>query len=220
MVTSEDNGKRGTVYILTNESMPGHIKIGMVEGESPKDVETRMRALDNTGVPRPFDCVYAAVVPDARTVESTLHKVFGDRRVRPNREFFEGVEVFRVKAVLSLVAERDVTPGITIDTDEEGEAVQVKPPKRPPFRFSMVDIPNGTELAFLRDENITCKVLDDRHVEYKGRPKSLSPLTQELLNAPRSPAGPDYWLYEGETLSERRRRLEEERLENEDIEGD
>ena len=212
MVTSEDNGKRGIVYVLTNESMPGHIKIGRTGGDSPRDVQERMRQLDMTGVPRPFDCVYAAVVADARTVEAQLHTVFAEQRIRPTREFFEGVEVRSARAALLLAGGDDVTPGVTVDTNEQGEVVPVKPPKRPPFRFSMVGIPIGTELVFLRDESTTCRVVDDRHVEYKGKQKSLSPLTQEILNAPRSPAGPDYWVYGGETLSERRRRLEDERL--------
>ena len=218
MVTPEGNGRRGIVYILTNESMPGHIKIGWTGGDSPRDVQERMRELDKTGVPRPFDCVYAAVVADARAVESRLHTVFAERRIRPTREFFEGVEVRSAKAALLLAGGQDVTPGVTIDTNEQGEVVPVKPPKRPPFRFSMVDIPPETELTFLRDESITCRVLDDRHVEYKGERKSLSPLTQEILNAPRTPAGPDYWVYGDETLSELRRRLEDERLGNEDTE--
>ena len=209
-MTTPDNDQRGIVYILTNESMPGCIKIGETGGNSPAAVQKRMRGLDSTGVPRPFDCAYAAVVADRKYVEDSLHEVFGDRRIRPTREFFEGVEVHRVIRALQMVAELEVTPGETPELDEEGQAVQVKPPKRPPLTFPMVRIDVGAELHFIRDEKVTCTVEDDRHVRYQNKTTALSPLTQELLGYSRSPAGADYWMYEGETLNERRRRMESE----------
>ena len=214
MTTSVDNGSSGIVYILTNPSMPGHIKIGYTGGDSSADVQQRMRELDKTGVPRPFECEYAAIVDDARTVEAALHVAFGDRRIRPTREFFEGVEVHRVQAVLRLMARRDVTPGSTPEVDNHGDEVPVKPPIRSPFTFPMVKIPVGAVLTFKRDESISCTVSDDRHVNYNGAITSLSPLSMKLLGYSTTPAGPDYWLYEDETLNERRRRLETEEMDD------
>ena len=44
------------VYILTNEAMPGLIKIGYTD----KSIEERMKELSrHTGVPLPFSCFYA-----------------------------------------------------------------------------------------------------------------------------------------------------------------
>ncbi len=114
-----------------------------------------------------------------------------------------------------MVTELEVTPGETPELDEQGAEVPVKPPKRPAFKFSMVGISQGTELTFLRDQTKTCVVVDDRYVHYEGEDTALSPLTQRLLNYSTSPAGPDYWLYDGETLSERRKRLENEGTEDE-----
>ena len=74
----------GIVYILVNEFMPGVVKIGKTR--SP--VEQRMRELDTTGVPLPFECFYAARVADADLVESKLHDAFADQRIRQRREFF------------------------------------------------------------------------------------------------------------------------------------
>ena len=48
------------VYILTNESMPGYIKIGRTETSVPQ----RMSELDKTSMPLPFQCYYAARVDD------------------------------------------------------------------------------------------------------------------------------------------------------------
>ena len=212
---TSDASQWGIVYILTNEAMPGYTKIGRCSGDSPQHVEARMRGLDTTGVPRPFTCVYAAVVDDPSAVEKRMHTVFERDRVRRTREFFEGVPVHSAIAALELAAEREVTPGATPEIDEQGVEVAIKPPKRPRFTFSMVGIAPGTELTFLRDESVTCTVENDKQVNYAGKVTSLSRLTQELLGYYWYPPGPDYWLYEGETLSERRRRLETEGAEEE-----
>ena len=70
----------------------------------------------------------------------------------------------------------------------------------------------GAELTFAKGEEITSTVLDDRRIEIRGAAKSLSAsaltIAHELGYTWATIAGPDYWLYEGETLSERRRRLE------------
>ena len=73
------------VYILTNEAMPGYIKIGFTTNK----IEERLRQLDKTGTPLPFELYYAAEVDDAEKEEKWLHSIFADRRVRDNREFFK-----------------------------------------------------------------------------------------------------------------------------------
>jgi len=50
------------IYVLVNESMPGYVKIGMTT-----NLEQRIRSLDNTSTPLPFECFYAATVADALT---------------------------------------------------------------------------------------------------------------------------------------------------------
>jgi hypothetical protein len=74
----------GFVYLLRNEAMPGFVKIGLTE----LSVEQRIRQLNNTSVPLPFEEYFAARVPDCQALERTLHCVFGEKRVNPNREFF------------------------------------------------------------------------------------------------------------------------------------
>ena len=71
------------VYILTNESMPDTIKIGITD-----NLERRIKELDNTSTPLPFECFYALELEDARGIEDLLHEAFDDKRVRQNREFF------------------------------------------------------------------------------------------------------------------------------------
>lgn len=83
--------------------------------------------------------------------------------------------------------------------------------RRAPFRFSMIDIPYGAEIIFSRDENVKAKVFDDRLIELNGERTSISSAAQKLLNVEWPAQGPLYWIYEGETLDERRQRIDIEK---------
>lgn len=206
----EDQPKRGIVYILTNAAMPGYIKIGLVESDTHQALQNRMRSLDSTGVPRPFDCLYAAVVADYAMVERSLHEVFADRRVRSNREFFEGVPLASAVAALRMVAIEEIALGERPPEIEDGKVVEERPPMRPPFKFSFARIPVGSQIHWYNDPAITCEVVSDGRVSYNGRETSLSAAAHEILGSKWAPAGPMYWMYEDETLSDRRRRIESE----------
>lgn len=52
------------VYILTNESMPDTIKVGIND-----NFEKRVKGLENTNTPLPFECYYAVEVQDASKIE-------------------------------------------------------------------------------------------------------------------------------------------------------
>lgn len=75
--------RRGIIYVVTNDIMPGLIKIGVTS-----DLNARLKSLYNSSVPHPFDCYYAAEVNDVMWVEDYLHKLFLDDRVSMHREFF------------------------------------------------------------------------------------------------------------------------------------
>ena len=51
-------------------------------------------------------------------------------------------------------------------------------------------------------------MIDNRWVNYKGEKTSLSAVAQGLLGCQYTVSGPLYWMFEGETLEERRTRLE------------
>ena len=84
------------VYILTNQSMPDTIKIGITD-----NLERRMRELDNTSTPLPFECYYAVEVQDAKVIEKKIHEGLDDKRVRQNREFFN-TSPEQAKAILEI----------------------------------------------------------------------------------------------------------------------
>jgi hypothetical protein len=195
------------VYVLINEAMPGFVKIGKTE-----DLAGRIRGLDNTSVPLPFECFYAARVADAGFVEKQLHDAFGDQRIRSNREFFQ-LAPERIASALRIAQIEDVTPGNDIvESEEDQRALDKERQRRANFNFSMVEIQPGAELTFINDESITCTVESKTKINFEGEITSLSQAAGLVLSRLgknwRSAAGPRYWEFEGETLAERRNRFD------------
>jgi hypothetical protein len=164
-------------------------------------------------VPIPFQCYYAARVEDHKKVERALHTAFGDFRVRTNREFFK-MDPFRVKAILEVMALEDVTPkNELVATPEDSAALRATGSNSRRFKFSTAGIPVGSTLSFVKDSTLTAVITSDSEVSYKG--KNLS-LTLAALEALRdcgynwtSVQGPEYWLFNGETVGSLRSKLQE-----------
>lgn len=191
------------IYILINEAMPGYIKIGRTN-----DINRRIKDLDWTNMPLPFQCFYAARVKNVNFVESQIHDAFADNRVRSNREFFK-MNPERVVAIIKLVEIENVTPSQNLeDQPEVKEELEKIYTKR--FNFEAFKIPIGAELIFTRDKNIKAKVVANSNIEINGQIKSLSRAAQEALRVNYPVQGPIYWIYEDETLDERRKRIESE----------
>ena len=198
------------VYVLTNSAMPSYLKIGRTT-----HLENRLRSLDNTSVPLPFECVFAIEVDDANKVEKLLHDGLGDFRTRNSSEFFE-VDPSRVISLLKLTEGKDVTPQKDVVEDEESQVALDKARKiRGRFNFDMVDIKAGTTLYYLRDDSYTCEVISKNKVKFRDEEMSLSAAALILNNEVMgynwtSIAGPYNWLMDGESLSDRRKRMEDE----------
>jgi hypothetical protein len=80
--------------------------------------------------------------------------------------------------------------------------------RSPNTRFGNIGVPIGAELVFTKDSRYTCLVLDDiNQVEYNGKTFAISALANNLLGVDYS-NGFSFFSYEGETLWERRLRLE------------
>lgn len=80
------NCKKEIVYVLQNEAMPGLVKIGITH---QKDMDQRLQTLYSTGVPLPFDCIWAGEVDNCQEIETLIHNAFSDARINPKREFFK-----------------------------------------------------------------------------------------------------------------------------------
>ena len=194
------------IYILTNDAMPNLVKIG----QTTQPLKQRIQQLNAlTSTPLPFNVHYAAEVADCILAEKYLHEAFGDRRINPKREFFE-VAPERVVVACKLVEIRDITPNE--DTLEEDEKqIITNNNRRSNFKFKMVNIPLGAELKFIRDTTKKAKVISldsSQSIEIEEKIMSLSAATAQLLNTKTEVCGTNYWLYEGETLAERRERME------------
>src|SRR3989339_211491 len=140
------------VYVLTNEAMPGYVKIG----KTSTSLEQRIRELSaSTSVPLPFTCFYACTVKDMSFVEHQLHDAFDNNRINPKREFFQ-ISPERIVAALKLAEIENVTPkNDIVESQEDQHALnQARAEMRAKFNFKMVNIPVGAELLFSRDENI------------------------------------------------------------------
>jgi hypothetical protein len=188
--------------------MPDLVKIGRTT-----DLEARLRQLStHSGVPVPFECFYACEVANSVKVEKALHDAFGDHRINSRREFFR-LNPDRAVAILELVAMKDATLTVEVAEDQaELDALHREQTRREQFRFSMVDIAPGAVLTFSKDELITATVVDDKRINFQGEVTSTSAAATKLLHrigwTLRAAQGPLYWVYEGETLAERRIRLE------------
>lgn len=75
----------GWVYILTNPSMPGLVKIGFTVRNPSVRASELTRA---TGVPAPFIIAWCRAVSDCASVEAAVHRMLHDKRVTDRREFF------------------------------------------------------------------------------------------------------------------------------------
>lgn len=85
---------------------------------------------------------------------------------------------------------------------------QSKRVRSPNTRFRSLGVPIGAELVFTKNSHIACVVLDDiNQVEYQGTTWSISSLAMHLLGVS-SVNGFCYFSYDGETLWERRLRIE------------
>ncbi len=199
---SQDNNS-GIVYVLSNPAMPGFVKIGRTTREK---VDDRMKELNNTSVPMPFECEYACRVEDIKKVELALHIAFSPHRVSAQREFFRMAPEHAI-AILKLLEKEDVTPAIVkeidAETDEETKEVvrKFKISRRPPLNFEVMKIPVGSTLKYTESEE-TVTVCGPRKIIYKDEEQSLTKVTQSLLELDYAVQPTRYWTFEGKNLQE------------------
>lgn len=140
----------GVIYILTTPFMPDLFKIGRTE----RNVEDRIKPLDTTSMPAPFRCVYAAEVNDVVIVEKRIHKIFIDKRIRRNREFFEKVSLEQLIEAIKLTEIREVTPKNDIFNEPLDKEVLEKcsevEERKNKWAFKDLRIPINSLLIFLR----------------------------------------------------------------------
>ena len=197
--------EEGIVYVLSNEAMPGLVKIGRT---NRADLEVRLKELYTTGVPLPFKCEYACKVADYKSVEDALHQAFSTDRVNPQREFFK-VSLDRIIPILELLKIEDITSAVEAElnqnvTQSELNAIETYQKRRPSLNFEEMGIPIGSELVMnYKGQQYKCTVKTQRTVEYENNEIALSLLTAKLRESSNKYVQPcPFWFFNGVCLSD------------------
>ena len=183
--------------------MPGLVKIGKTE-----NLEGRLKALNTTALPLPFEMFYAKDIK--KNVEQHIHQIFGDYRINSKREFFN-VDPEKARLLLDLIPGKDVSIKSTkLNLDEEDrKEITKRKNKRSNFNFKLVGIPIGSELVFVNDSNETVKVVSEKNeVELNGEKMAISAAALKLLHKQgkkwASAQGSMFFMYDGVILQDLR----------------
>ena len=218
--------KTGVIYILTNPSFPEYVKIGYAD-----DIDKRLQQLNRSEcIPFAFR-VYATYEVNSRLSDLKIHSIID--KLNPNLrsiENFNGKQRVRefyamspedaysiLEAIAEIHGRADKLKRIAMDetqkkAEETAQEIEEEHKERlSPFTFSKCNIPAGAFVSWYDDPDMQFKVLDEKTVEYKGKPFSLSALAALILGKDSSAgiAGPRYFKYKGEWLNDIRHRLEE-----------
>ena len=204
------------VYVLTNPAFPDFVKIG----KTKRPIEKRVKELSRqTGVPVPFECFCCFKFPKDRSkpVEKGIHKGLDSRRELKRKEFFK-VNPADVKALLEsysdgkaiVLKDEDV-----VESKEEQKSLDRQRSRRERFSFPMLKIKKGSEITLDKDPKKVAIVVGNREIEYRRRRGTLGEITKDVLKRDfrlnwKTCRGTDHWSYNGENLTNRRMRLEEE----------
>lgn len=200
------------IYVLTNEAMPGIVKVGL----TTDSVESRITQLSShTGVPLPFECYFAAEVTDCVKLEKTLHQLFSENRVNPKREFFK-IDPEKIVLAISIGDFKEITLGIAQIDKEDQAALDKAKARRPRIKLEALGVKPGDLLTFSREESLTATVLVAGMVDFQGETLSLSAAAIKALHSlgykTTAASGSEYWKFDGELLDERRNRMEAEQF--------
>lgn len=200
----------GAIYIFVNPAFPELVKIGYAN-----DVQKRLKILNrNSGLPDPFHC-YAIYKVKKRLEDLRLHNLIdtldSSLRHSKNREFYE-MNCQKAYDILSAIAqingdEKQLKKNPFSDNYFDQAKFKNKTKKRGRLKFSMLGIPVGSKLVFVKNKNITCVTKDNvNKVEYNGKIYPISRLAKKLLNVAAAQGGL-YFMYKGEILVNIRKRL-------------
>jgi len=214
---------KGLVYILTNPSLQGWIKIGYTDD---LNINKRVSELNkSTSIPLSFRVYATLEIENPYEIEQSIHTIFDtiDKRLHSIektesgkervREFFQispekAYIVFREIAKLTN-NEKYLKMGVPTKKEIEEEKIGESNSKRTNASFEQLGIQVNEELVFLKDKSITCKVINNKNgVIYQGEETTLSAIGRKLMGY--NVNGYKCFMYENETLWDRRLRLESE----------
>lgn len=136
---------KGWVYVISNQAMPGLIKIGY----STKDPELRARELNHTGSPHPYIVEYEMLIDEPYRLEQQVHKAL--------RHQGEGREWFRCSAEEAIAVIKQVAEGRAIHEvfkrAEREKAEQIrKEREEAEFRQKRIDALIARQIEIIQSE--------------------------------------------------------------------
>ena len=204
----------GAIYVLVNPAFPDLVKIGYAD-----DVRKRLKVLNgNSGLPDPFHC-YALYRVKKRLEDLKLHSLIDtldpSLRHAKNREFYE-MNCGKAYEILSAIAQINGDEEQLVlnpfsdsyfDSDKAEPETPPRTQKQSRLKFDMIGIPVGSTLVFTKDPSISCVTVDDvNKVRYNGEIYVISALAAKLLHHT-SAQGGQHFMFNGEPLTEIRKRL-------------
>ena len=219
------NEQHGVIYILTNPSFPEYVKIGYAD-----NIETRLKQLNRSECTPYAFRVYATYEVSTRLTDMRLHNMIdrlnptlraidnvdGKKRVR---EFYamsaeNAYGLFEAMAEIHGTQDKLKLYKLTEQQKEDeqiAEEVKEEYEKAKPLTFPEYGIPLGSALEFCcrgnENSGKTCTVIDEKTVEFEDKSWSLSGLAKEFCHSKYGVQGPKYFKYNGEWLTEIRKRL-------------
>ena len=202
----------GYVYIATNPCFE-EIKIG-----SSKNPEKRIKELDKTGTPLPFDIFAKLKTSKYKEVEKLVIKTLDeltDSRLRSNREFFN-IKPEIALSILNDIAKTLDDTEIIIPATRTKEMNNKVNKRRSNFKFTMIGISIGEKIIFTPTGQ-EVKVVSENKVEYENEIYSLSGFTKKYIPIDKRILsnhydGPKYFTYKGKVLKILRKEREKDIL--------
>ena len=189
---------KGYIYIMTNPGLQNMVKIGYAA-----NVEERRKQLSTTALPYDYE-IFATYETSGKLEDKKLHKLIdnlnSDLRVSKNREFFvmSAEEAYELlEAIATISGSQDKLKRLRPSPDSAGS----KKRRNPPVNFAKCNIPMGAELVYVDDPAVRVTVAAERKVQYGDELTSLSAVVKQLRNM-KTAAGPSYFTYNGELVSE------------------
>lgn len=120
---------RGWVYVVTNEAMPGLVKVGF----STKDPSLRAKDFDSAALPYPYAVAYDILVFSPREVEQAVHRALKERGKHEQKEWFKCSVQDAIAAIRDVAAGQNSVETINVDLVEAAaarlEAIESSPPE-------------------------------------------------------------------------------------------
>ena len=121
------------------------------------------------------------------------------------REFFD-IDESQAIAILKLLINEEVTPIVSdelekVDEVSKNASKKYSRSKRPPQNFVEMGINIG-EYISTADGLISCKIAEEKKVEYEGEILSLTRLTRKIKKLDHDIQPAPHWFYKGRSLKE------------------